>query len=227
MLIEIQKILQPAKAAAMRTALEAADWVDGRATAGPQAARTKRNQQLPQGSPLATELGEQVLDGLSDSGLFRSAALPLKILPPLFNRYDVGESFGTHIDNAIRAVPGSHVRVRTDLSATLFLSDPDSYDGGELVIEDVYGAQAVKLPAGHLILYPAKSLHRVEPVTRGTRIASFFWIQSMVRDDGERALLFDMDEAIQALVRSHGIEHPQVVSLTGTYHNLVRRFADC
>lgn len=227
MLIEVPNLLPPAKAAELRARLEAAEWVDGRTTAGPQAARTKRNQQLPQGSPLASELGEQVLEGLAASDLFRSAALPLKILPPLFNRYDVGEGFGVHIDNAIRAVPNSHVRVRTDLSATLFLSDPDTYDGGELVIEDVYGAQEVKLPAGHMILYPAKSLHRVEAITRGTRIASFFWVQSMVRDDGERAMLFDLDQAIQALVRQLGIEHPQIVGLTGVYHNLVRRFADC
>ncbi len=207
--------------------LKAAEWVDGRATAGPQAGRVKRNAQLAQGSKLGEELGDRVLDALSASALFRSAALPLKILPPMFNRYEVGDGFGMHVDNAIRAVPGSHVRLRTDLSATLFLSDPESYDGGELMIEDAYGSQAVKLPAGHLILYPAKSLHRVEPITCGSRIAGFFWVQSMVRDDGERALLFDLDQSIQSLAGAQGIEHPEVVRLTGVYHNLVRRFADC
>jgi PKHD-type hydroxylase len=211
----------------MRGQLDAADWIDGRATAGPQAAGVKRNSQLPPDSPVGTAAAERILEALSTSNLFRSAALPLKILPPLFNRYGVGDGFGVHIDNAIRAVPGTHVRVRTDLSATLFLSDPDSYDGGELVIEDDYGGQSVKLPAGHMILYPAKSLHRVDPITRGTRVAAFFWVQSMVRDDGERSLLFDLDRAIQSLTAARGIRSAEVMQLTGVYHNLVRRFADC
>jgi PKHD-type hydroxylase len=226
-LLAIPNLLSPADAAAMRAALDRADWVDGRATAGAQAGEVKRNRQLEQGSPLARELGERIFDALALNALFRSAALPLKVLPPLFNRYEPGDGFGTHVDNAIRGVPGTDLRLRTDLSATLFLSDPESYDGGELVIEDAYGAQAVKLPAGDLILYPAKSLHRVSPITRGTRTAGFFWIQSMVRDDGERSLLFDLDQSIQALSADQGLTHPEVIRLTGVYHNLVRRFADC
>ncbi len=226
MLLAIPDLLSGAEAADIRAALEAADWVDGGVTAGAQSGGVKHNRQLPEGSALARALGERVLDALARSPLFLSAALPLKTFPPLFNRYGPGESFGLHVDNAIRAVPGTPVRLRTDLSATLFLSEPDSYEGGELLIEDSYGAQAVKLPAGHMILYPAKSLHRVETVTSGTRLASFFWLQSMVRDDGERALLFDLDQSIQALAASQGLQHPEVVRLTGVYHNLVRRFAD-
>jgi PKHD-type hydroxylase len=226
MLLAIPDLLTQAEAAAMRAALEAADWVDGAATAGAQSTLVKRNRQLPETSPLARELGHRILDALGRNPLFLSAALPLKIFPPLFNRYGPGEGFGLHVDNAIRAVPGSPVRVRTDLSCTLFLAEPDSYEGGELLIEDSYGAQAIKLPAGHMILYPAKSLHRVEPVTRGTRLASFFWLQSMVRDDSERALLFDLDQSVQSLAATHGQGHPEVVRLTGLYHNLVRRFAD-
>ncbi len=168
-----------------------------------------------------------MLDLLAANARFRGTALPLRILPPLFNRYEVGDGFGTHIDNNIRTVPGTGERLRTDLSATLFLSDPDSYDGGELVIEDSYGRQSVKLPAGHMILYPAKSLHHVAPVTRGSRIAGFFWIQSMIRDDGERGILFDLDQSIQSLAAAQGIQHPEVLRLTGVYHNLIRRFADC
>ncbi len=226
MLLAIPDILASAEAAEMRAALEAADWVDGGVTAGAQSGRVKHNRQLPEGTPLARALGERVLDALARSPLFVSAALPLKTFPPLFNRYGPGEGFGLHVDNAIRPVPGTSVRIRTDLSATLFLSEPDSYAGGELLIEDSYGAQAVKLPAGHMILYPAKSLHRVETVTAGTRLASFFWLQSMVRDDGERALLFDLDQSVQALAASQGLQNPEVVRLTGLYHNLIRRFAD-
>jgi PKHD-type hydroxylase len=226
MLLEIPAVLVPAEAADLRAALLAADWVDGRETAGAQSGRVKRNRQLAEGSDVARTLGARVLGALSGNPLFLSAALPAHIFPPLFNRYGVGGGFGTHVDNAIRAVPGSARRIRTDLSATLFLSDPDSYEGGELVIEDSYGAQAVKLPAGHMVLYPAKSLHRVEAVTRGERLASFFWIQSMIREDDIRALLFDLDQSIQSLGVSHGLDHPEVVRLTGLYHNLVRRFAE-
>lgn len=226
MLLAIPQLLTPSEAAALRQALEAADWIDGAATAGAQSGLVKKNRQLPEQSSLARELGDRILGALSRNPLFLSAALPLKIFPPLFNRYGPGEGFGLHVDNAIRAVPGSPVRVRTDLSCTLFLSEPDSYDGGELIIEDSYGAQSVKLPAGHMTLYPAKSLHRVEPVTRGTRLASFFWLQSMVRSDTERALLFDLDQSIQSLATPNGQGHPDVVRLTGLYHNLVRRFAD-
>jgi PKHD-type hydroxylase len=166
-----------------------------------------------------------ILAALENNPLFMAAALPLKVFPPLFNRYQEGQSFGNHVDNAIRQVTGTPHRVRTDLSATLFFSNPDEYDGGELVIEDTYGVHSVKLPAGHLILYPASSLHHVRPITRGARLASFFWIQSMVRDDGERTILFDLDVAIQLLM-SDVPEHPSVVELTSLYHNLLRRWAD-
>jgi PKHD-type hydroxylase len=226
MLLTIPDLLTRSEAASMRAELLAADWIDGGATAGAQSGAVKRNRQLPEGSAQARALGERVLAALAVNPLFLSAALPSKIFPPLFNRYGVGDGFGLHVDNAIRAVPGTPVRVRTDLSATLFLSEPDSYDGGELLIEDSYGAQAVKLPAGQMILYPARSLHRVETVTRGERLASFFWIQSMVRDDGERALLFDLDQSVQALGLRLGLADPDVVRLTGLYHNLVRGFAD-
>lgn len=227
MLVAIAELVPPDEAARMCAALEAADWVDGRATAGPQAAATKRNRQLPADTPLAERAANRVLDLLHANTRFRAAALPLKILPPLFNRYEAGETFGLHIDNSIRTIPGTNEHLRSDLSATLFLSDPESYDGGELIIEDSYGAQSVKLPAGHMILYPAKSLHRVTPVTRGTRIAGFFWLQSMIRDDGERGILFDLDQSIQSLATPLGLQHPEVLRLTGVYHNLIRRFADC
>jgi len=225
MLLQIPDILSAAEVAAFRQALDAADWVDGRATAGYLSAKAKDNQQLAEGHPVSRRLGELVLDGLDRSPLFMSAALPLKIFPPLFNRYRGGQSFGTHVDNAIRQVPGTPHRVRTDLSATLFLAAPEDYDGGELVVEDTYGAHHVKLPAGHMILYPATSLHHVRPVTRGARVASFFWIQSMVRDDGQRSLLFDLDTSIQRLGRDMP-DHPDIVQLTGVYHNLLRRWAD-
>ena len=226
MLLTIAEVLNPDRLAVFRQQLERADWIDGRVTAGDQSGTVKHNRQLAESSATARQLGDQVLDALAASALFVSAALPLKIFPPLFNAYSGGESFGTHVDNAIRVVPGSVVRVRTDLSATLFLADPDSYDGGELVIEDNFGTQEVKLPAGHLVLYPASSLHQVRPVTRGTRLASFFWIQSMVRDDGQRTLLFDLDQSIQSLTVEQGIDHPEVVRLSGIYHNLLRRWAD-
>lgn len=226
MLICIPGILDTARAAAMRARLDAADWIDGRGTAGAQSGRVKRNAQIAEGSALAIELGDQVLDALAANPLFVSAAVPLRTFPPLFNRYAEGEAFGTHVDNAIRMVRGTSVRIRTDVSGTLFLSEPKDYDGGELVIETAFGAQEVKLPAGHLVLYPATSLHHVRPVTRGARIASFFWLQSMVRDEGERALLFDLDQTIQALAVAQGLDHPEIVRLTGIYHNLFRRWAE-
>ena len=224
MLLPIPILTAPQVAQASQI-LDGTDWVDGRVTAGHQSARTKDNMQLPEGSPAARQLGEMILTALGQSPAFVAAALPLRVFPPLFNRYAGGQSFGTHVDNAIRQIPGSGHRIRTDLSATLFLADPDEYDGGELMVEDTYGTQSVKLPAGHLILYPATSLHHVRPVTRGARVASFFWIQSMVRDDGQRTLLFDLDTAIQRL-NAENPDHPSAVQLTGLYHNLLRRWAD-
>jgi PKHD-type hydroxylase len=225
MLLHVPEVLNPEEAAEFRTALEAAEWADGRITAGYQSAKAKDNLQLPETHPLSRELGDRILKALSGNALFMSAALPLKIFPPLFNCYRGGQSFGTHVDNAVRSVAGTSHRVRTDVSATLFLTPPGEYDGGELLVEDTYGAKSVKLPAGHMVLYPATSLHQVRPVTRGTRLASFFWIQSMVRDDGQRALLFDMDNAIRLLGRDVP-DHPSGVQLTGVYHNLLRRWAD-
>jgi PKHD-type hydroxylase len=225
MLLQIPEVLSAEQILGGRKVLESNDWVDGRITAGHQSARTKENLQLPEDNEHARQLGNTILQALENNPLFMAAALPLKVFPPLFNRYQNGQSFGNHVDNAIRQVAGTPHRVRTDLSATLFFSNPDEYDGGELVIEDTYGVHSVKLPAGHLILYPASSLHHVRPVTRGARLASFFWIQSMVRDDGERAILFDLDVAIQRLM-SDTPDHPSVVELTSLYHNLLRRWAD-
>ena len=181
--------------------------------------------QLPEHHPVARELAEMVLAALGQSALFVSAALPSKVFPPLFNRYEGGQSFGTHVDNAVRQVTGTPHYIRTDISATLFFTQPDEYDGGELVVEDTYGIHNVKLPAGHLVLYPASSLHQVRPVTRGVRLASFFWVQSMVRDDGHRTLLFDLDMAVQR-INSDIPDHPSAVQLTGIYHNLLRGWAD-
>lgn len=225
MLLHIPDVLTREQVAEARRALEAAEWVDGNVTSGAQAARAKNNMQLPEDSPTAQRLGELVLQALGRSPLFLSAALPLKVFPPLFNRYAGGQAFGTHVDNAIRSIAGTPHRIRSDLSATLFLADPSEYDGGELSVEDTFGVHKVKLPAGHLILYPASSLHHVTPVTRGTRVASFFWIQSMVRDDAARTLLFDLDAAVQGLTRE-APDHPVAVQLTGIYHNLLRRWAD-
>ena len=227
MLLSIPDVLSTTQVAEARRLLDAAEWIDGNVTAGVQSGAVKRNEQLHEASPVARAVGDMILEALAGNSLFLSAALPLKIFPPLFNRYGNGHGFGTHVDNAIRPVKGTAVRIRTDLSATLFLSEPEDYDGGELLIEDAYGAQAVKLPAGHMVLYPAKSLHQVTPITRGVRLASFFWLQSMVRDDGERALLYDLDQAVQTLAAAHGIEQHEIVRLTGVYHNLVRRWADC
>ncbi|HYC91972.1 MAG TPA: Fe2+-dependent dioxygenase [Thermoanaerobaculia bacterium] len=215
MLLQVAEVLTAAQVREARALLDAAEWVDGRVTAGHQSARAKENEQIPEGHPAARRVGETIVAALARNPLFRSAALPLHVFPPLFNRYSGGQSFGSHVDNAVRG------NIRTDLSATLFLSEPDEYDGGELVIEDTFGVQSVKLAAGNMILYPASSLHHVRPVTRGTRVSSFFWIQSMVRDDGERTLLFDLDLSIQRLG-----EHPTALQLTGVYHNLLRRWAE-
>ncbi len=225
MLLPIPDVLSADRILAARNLLDQAEWVDGRVTAGHQSARAKDNAQLPEDSAAARQLGELVLEALSSNALFISAALPLRVFPPLFNRYAGGQSFGTHVDNAIRQVTGTGHRIRTDLSATLFFSNPDEYDGGELVVEDTYGVQNIKLPAGHMILYPATSLHHVRPVTRGARIASFFWIQSMIREDASRTLLFDLDTAIQKINVDHP-SHPSSVQLTGVYHNLLRRWAE-
>jgi PKHD-type hydroxylase len=228
MLITIASVLDADQVDRARLLLGGAEWEDGRGTAGRQSALAKRNEQIPQGSPEAQEIGATILRALAHNALFMSAALPKRIFPPLFNRYSAegGHAFGNHVDNAIRYLPDGTGRLRTDLSATLFLAAPDEYDGGELVVEDSYGAHAVKLPAGDMVLYPATSLHRVEPVTRGERLASFFWIESMVRDDGQRTLLLDLDVGVRALAERVGDDDPAIVSLTGTYHNLLRRWAD-
>ncbi|MCW5979072.1 MAG: Fe2+-dependent dioxygenase [Bryobacteraceae bacterium] len=225
MLLEFPEILTNEQVAECRQALEHADWVDGRVTAGYQSAMVKHNMQLPEDHPAARRIGETILDSLQRNNLFMSAALPLKVFPPLLNRYEGGHAFGAHVDNAIRQVNGAAFRVRSDLSATLFFTNPEEYDGGELLVEDTYGVHQVKLPAGHMVLYPSSSLHQVRPVTRGARIASFFWIQSMVRDDGQRTLLFDLDTAIQRL-REDLRDHPAALQLTGVYHNLLRRWAE-
>lgn len=228
MLIAIPEVLTKAQVAEARQRIDREGWVDGRETAGKQSALAKHNLQLPQDSPAAAATGSVILDVLANNGLFMSAALPRQIFPPLFNRYDAaGEHrFDSHVDNAIRFLPHGSGRIRTDLSATLFLTEPEDYDGGELVVEDSYGEHQVKLSAGDMILYPATSLHRVEPVTRGSRVASFFWIESMVRDDGQRTLLLDMDAAIRTLATQAGDDNAAVKSLTGIYHNLLRRWAD-
>jgi PKHD-type hydroxylase len=225
LLLSIPDVLTQTQLAEARRTLQEAEWVDGRVTAGHQSADAKNNMQLPESSPVARKLADTILEALGKNALFISAALPLRVFPPLFNRYQGGQSFGTHVDNAIRQVMDTPHRVRTDLSATLFLSSQEEYDGGELVVEDTYGVHTVKLPAGHMILYPSTSLHHVQPVTRGARIASFFWIQSMVRDDGERTLLFDLDLSIQSINRESR-NGDAAVRLTGIYHNLLRRWAD-
>ena len=227
MLVQIPQLLSADDVRQMRAALDAADapWVDGRATAGHQGARVKQNRQIDENAPLARELGDRILSALEQHPLFISAVLPQRVYPPLFNRYDSGMQFGSHVDGAVRLLPGSGEKSRTDVSATLFLAPPDSYDGGELLIEDSYGTHAVKLAAGDLIVYPADSLHRVAPVTRGVRVASFFWVQSMVRADARRAILFDLDRAIQRL-NAHVADDPAMVSLVGVYHNLLREWAE-
>lgn len=229
MLIHIPEVLTREQVSQARQILDQAEWVDGKVTAGHQSAKAKDNAQIPEGHPAARQLGEMILDALGKNSLFLSAALPLRVFPPLFNRYSGGQSFGTHVDNAVRQVTGTPHRIRTDLSATLFFAGPEEYDGGELCVEDTYGVQRVKLPAGHMILYPSTSLHHVTPVTRGARISSFFWIQSMVRDDGKRALMFDLDLAIQRLGRDlpdQPAAQQSAVQLTGVYHNLLRQWAE-
>ncbi len=225
MLIHLPKLLTAEQVEQFRAALDKAEWVDGRATAGYLSQRVKDNQQVPETHPVARKLGEVILGILEKHAAFTAAALPQKIVPPLFNRYSGNQSYGRHIDGAIRPVAGTPHRVRTDLSATLFLTDPKDYDGGELVIEDTFGARGIKFPAGDMVLYPGTSVHHVEPVTRGVRLASFFWIQSMVREDGQRTILFELDKSIQHLGRDVA-QHPAVVQLAGTYHNLLRLWAD-
>ncbi|MCH8685152.1 Fe2+-dependent dioxygenase [Pedomonas mirosovicensis] len=226
MMIRIPGVLDAASVARCRQIMAEAEWVDGNETSGAQSALAKRNHQLPEGSAAAREMGNLILDALAKSPLFIAAALPLKVFPPLFNRYAGGEAFGTHVDNAIRIQRGSDFRIRSDLSATLFLADPSEYDGGELTVEDQLGTHTVKFPAGDMVLYPASSLHHVTPVTRGARLASFFWIQSMVRDDGERRTLFELDTAIQSLAAERGQGDREIIRLTGIYHNLLRRWAE-
>ncbi|HEY9155091.1 MAG TPA: Fe2+-dependent dioxygenase [Opitutaceae bacterium] len=225
MVLDIPNVLSAVQVAEARAALLAAEWIDGNATAGHQAAKTKDNLQIPIGHPTQRQIGELIVRALSSHPLFLSAALPLHVMPPMFNRYSGGQQFGTHVDGAIRQIQGTGHRIRTDLSATLFFEEPENYDGGELIIEDTYGSKNVKLPAGHMVLYPATSLHRVTPVTRGERLCAFFWIQSMIRDGGQRSILFDLDVGIQRLSTERS-GHPGLVQLTGVYHNLLRQWAE-
>jgi PKHD-type hydroxylase len=230
MLITFEKVLTAEQVTMARAKLAAAEWVDGRVTAGYQAQEVKRNAQIPECSPVAKELGDLILAGLARSPEFMSAALPLRVFPPMFNSYAGGQTFGTHVDTAIRQLATTGQRIRTDLSATLFLTAAEDYDGGELIVEDSYGEKRVKLAAGDMVLYPATSMHRVEPVTRGNRISSFFWIQSMIRQDAHRTLLFELDESIQRLARAEHAATPEIkkssVQLTGVYHNLLRQWAE-
>lgn len=225
MITRIQGLLDGRQLAAVGALLADGSWEDGRVTAGFQSAQVKHNLQLAQGSPAARQAGDIVVRALERHPDFISAALPRHVYPPLFNRYEPGMSFGAHVDNAVRQIPGTHHRLRIDVSATLFLSAIEDYDGGELIIEDTYGAHAVKLAAGDMVVYPASSLHKVQPVTRGARVAAFFWVQSMVRDDGARRLLFEMDAAIRELTASGG-DGAALLRLTACYHNLLRRWAD-
>ncbi len=225
MLIQIPDVLSSEEVLQFRKELDNTDWVDGKVTAGYQSARVKENMQLPESNPVAISLGQRIMQALHRSPLFISAALPAKIFPPLFNRYDGGHAFGNHVDNSIRRIPHTGEQIRTDLSVTLFLSSPEEYDGGELIIDDTYGAHSVKLPAGHMVLYPSSSLHRVLPVTRGSRVSSFFWLQSMIRHDAHRALLLNLDVAIQKVGRDRD-DHPALVDLTSVYHNLLREWAE-
>jgi PKHD-type hydroxylase len=219
-------LLDKAQVRALRALIDAAQWVDGNVTSGSQSALAKQNEQLPEGSDAARQSGAMILDALGRSPLFFASALPLKVFPPLFNRYGEGQNFGTHVDNAIRIQRGTEFRIRSDLSMTVFLEEPENYDGGELVIEAHYGVQRVKLSAGHAVLYPSSSLHHVTPVTRGVRVASFFWMQSMIRDDSDRRILFDLDQSVQRLTAELGGTDRSVIELTGVYHNLLRRWAD-
>lgn len=225
MMLHVPNILSRDEVLACKKLLDAAQWVDGNVTSGEQAAKAKRNRQLPIDTPLTRELGNRILTALARSPLFISAAIPKRIVPPLFNRYEGGEHFEFHVDNAIRALPGTNECLRTDVSCTLFFSDPDEYDGGELIVQDTYGEHQSKLPAGDMILYPSTSLHRVTPVTRGARVCSFFWVQSMIRSDWHRAMLFDLDQTIQKL-RTHIGDSEQVIALTSHYHNLLRLWTE-
>lgn len=226
MLVKCESVLSKEEVAHCRSVLEGTQWVDGKITAGAQSALAKHNLQVPEDAPQARALGEVILRALARSQAFNSAAIPFRVFPPLFNRYDIGMKFGAHVDNAIRFIPGPNIRVRTDLSATLFLSEPEDYDGGDLVIEDTYGTQSVKFAAGDMVLYPATSLHRVEEITRGSRWASFFWIQSMVKDDGGRTLLYQLDQSIIRTRAELGDKHEAVLGLTAVYHNLLRKWAE-
>jgi PKHD-type hydroxylase len=225
MMVHIPNVLTPDQVKRCREVMERTAWVDGRVTAGHQSEKVKNNLQLPETAPEARELGGMVMEALGRSSLFFSAVLPKEVFPPLFNRYDAGMTFGAHVDNAIRGYLNTPLRIRTDVSTTLFISAPEDYDGGELVVQDTYGAHAVKLPAGDMVVYPGTSLHRVNPITRGSRIASFFWTQSMVRDVTKRALLFDLDMSIIRLNQDHP-EHPSIVELTSIYHNLLRQWTE-
>ncbi|MET0878737.1 MAG: Fe2+-dependent dioxygenase [Tardiphaga sp.] len=225
MMLHIPNVLMPEQVARCRDVMVKADWVDGNVTAGHQSRKVKHNLQLPEDSQTARELGDMVTKAIYRSPLFMSAVLPQQVFPPLFNRYDAGMVFGSHVDNAIRSHSTLPVRIRTDVSATLFISAPEDYDGGELTVEDTYGAHSVKLPAGDMIIYPGTSLHNVTPITRGSRIASFFWIQSLIRDVSHRALLFDLDMAIIRLTQDHS-NHPSLVNLTAVYHNLLRQWSE-
>jgi PKHD-type hydroxylase len=224
MIVRIERLLSPQQLADIRRHIDGAAWADGRLTAGHQSAQVKFNLQLPHSEPAARQAGEIVVRALEASAAFVSAALPRHVYPPLFNRYQRGMAFGAHVDNAVRQIPGTHHRLRTDVSATLFLSDPEEYDGGELAVQDTFGAHSLKLAAGDLVLYPASSVHRVQAVTRGVRTAAFFWIQSMVRDDDARRLLFELDGAIRDL--GDGADQDPLLRLTGCYHNLLRRWAE-
>ena len=226
MLIAIPDLLSTDELGAIRQTIDTAEWVDGNATSGHQSALAKNNEQLPEDSDAAQRAGRMILDALGRSPLFFASSLPLRIFPPLFNRYGEGQEFDIHVDNAIRIRRGSEFRIRSDLSVTLFLEAPEGYDGGELIVEDHYGVQRVKLPAGHAVVYPSSSLHKVTPVTRGRRVASFFWLQSMVRDAEARRLLFDLDRSVQRLTGELGGKDRSVIELTGVYHNLLRRWAD-
>lgn len=225
MLLSVPNVLTPEQVKEARQKLESTEWVDGKVTAGHQSSKAKDNMQIPENHPVAREIGDMIVQALAKNPLFISAALPLRVFPPLFNRYSGGQSFGTHVDNSIRQITGTPHRIRTDLSATLFFAGPEEYDGGELCVEDAYGVKSVKLSPGSMVLYPATSLHHVKPVTRGTRLCSFFWIQSMIRDDGKRTLLFDLDTGIQKISRDYP-NHPSAVQLTGVYHNLLRQWAE-
>jgi len=224
MLLHIPDILDREQLRQLRAALDAADWTDGRETVGAQGAQVKRNRQLPDASPLRRQLGEVVLAALAKSPLYHAATLPLRTLPPRFNRYEGGGEYGMHVDGSVMALPNGE-QLRSDISCTLFLSEPDDYDGGELIVSDTYGEHEVKLPAGDAIIYPSSSLHRVQPVTRGARVAAFFWVQSLVRDDSRRRLLYELDATIQRLVAT-GADRDAVLQLTGTYHNLLRQWAE-